>query len=405
MFFVYIMFTFGVCSLRLCIYLCLLFVHRRTRISPRTLQRHLGHLGLGPARLRWGPTTMIKMKETTTQFLVAVVVVAFSMMVFVSANKSDSYEILQTRFGMENTSRNGVEIVRARYGRGRDRTDALVACPVVARSDDEGGAESSDDVVVVPAMVYAPGFGASCTTGGQNYLDHFPKLAASHGFVFVCPEEPITSNVPGVVNDEGAANLIKAARALIRHQPCEKFGARVVKSEIAVVGYSMGGGSAIRAASEEEEAPQRARRGGFFFRREEEEEEDASKKKYLFSALVALAPFNGFVNVKDVEIPSLLIVGASDVVTRPSEVELVYDERIASKQKALIILRDRSHEHAVTSSAGVALGFLKRVFSEKEVDKLAMAAMESILNRKSSGEEKEFEDPSVEIQRVRARGF
>ena len=346
--------------------------------------------------------TMIKMKETTTQFIVAFVVV-FSTMVFVSA--TTDYEILQTRFGMENTSRNGVEIVRARYGRGRDRTDALVACPVVARSDDEGGAESSDDVVVVPAMVYAPGFGASCTTGGQNYLDHFPKLAASHGFVFVCPEEPITSNVPGVVNDEGAANLIKAARALIRHQPCEKFGARVAKSQIAVVGYSMGGGSAIRAASEEEEAPQRARRGGFFFRREEEEEEDASKKKYLFSALVALAPFNGFVNVKDVEIPSLLIVGASDVVTRPSEVELVYDERIASKQKALIILRDRSHEHAVTSSAGVALGFLKRVFSEEEVDKLAMAAMESILNRKSSGEEKEFEDPSVEIQRVRARGF
>jgi dienelactone hydrolase len=250
-------------------------------------------------------------------------------------------------------------------------------------------------------------------------LDHFPKLVASHGFVFVCPEEPITSNVPGVVNDEGAANLIKAARALIRHQPCEKFGARVAKSKIAVVGYSMGGGSAIRAASEEEEAPQRARRGGFFFRREEEEE-DASKKKYLFSALVALAPFNGFVNVKDVEIPSLLIVGASDVVTRPSEVELVYDERIASKQKALIILRDKSHEHAVTSSAGVAIGFLKRVFrgerttttttgrdedkEEQEVDKLAMAAMESILNRKSKEKESE-EDPSVEIQRVRARGF
>ena len=328
---------------------------------------------------------------------------------------------------MENTS-NGVEIVRVRYGRGRDRTDALIACPVIARGDDEGGAESSDDVVVVvPAMVYAPGFGASCTTAGANYLDHFPKLVASHGFVFVCPEESITSNVPGVVNDEGAANLIKAARALIRHQPCEKFGARVAKSEIAVVGYSMGGESAIRAASEEEEAPQRERRGGFFFRREEEEEEEvASKlaqKKYLFSALVALAPFNGFVNVKDVEIPSLLIVGASDVVTRPSEVELVYDERIASKQKALIILRDRSHEHAVTSSAGVAIGFLKRVFrgettttttgreeedkeeEEEEVDKLAMAAMESILNRKS-GEEKELEeDPSVEIQRVRARGF
>jgi len=144
------------------------------------------------------------------------------------------------------------------------------------------------------------------------------------------------------------------------------------------------------------------------------------EKKYLFSALVALAPFNGFVNVKDVEIPSLLIVGASDVVTRPSEVELVYDERIASKQKALIILRDKSHEHAVTSSAGVAIGFLKRVFrgerttttttgrdedkEEQEVDKLAMAAMESILNRKSKEKESE-EDPSVEIQRVRARGF
>ena len=43
---------------------------------------------------------------------------------------------------------------------------------------------------------------------------------------------------------------------------------------------------------------------------------------------------------------------------------------------------------------------------EQEVDNLAMAAMESILNRKSSGEEKELEeDPSVEIQRVRARGF
>ena len=157
---------------------------------------------------------------------------------------------------MENTS-NGVEIVRVRYGRGRDRTDALIACPVVARSDDEGAAESSDDVVVVPAMVYAPGFGASCTTAGANYLDHFPKLVASHGFVFVCPEESITSNVPGVVNDEGAANLIKAARALIRHQLCEKFGVSVAKSQIAVVGYSMGGGSAIRAASEEEEAPQR----------------------------------------------------------------------------------------------------------------------------------------------------
>ena len=77
----------------------------------------------------------------------------------------------------------------------------------------------------------------------------------------------------------------------------------------------------------------------------------------------------------------------------------------------------------MTSSAGVAIGFLKRVFrgegtttttttgrdedkEEQEVDKLAMAAMESILNRKSSGEEKELEeDPSVEIQRVRARGF
>ncbi|CAL6314748.1 unnamed protein product [Bathycoccus prasinos] len=326
--------------------------------------------------------TMMKMKETTTQFLVAVVV-AFSMMVFVSANKSD-YEILQTRFGMENTSRNGVEIVRVRYGRGRDRTDALIACPVVARSDDEGAAESSDDVVVVPAMVYAPGFGASCTTGGQNYLDHFPKLVASHGFVLVCPEEPITSNVPGVVNDEGAANLIKAARALIRHQLCEKFGVSVAKSQIAVVGYSMGGGSAIRAASEEEEAPQRD-----------------------------FGPFQRFRE----RIPSLLIVGASDVVNRPSEVELVYDERIASKKKALIILQDRSHEHAVTTSAGVAIGFLKRVFrgetttttgredkedkEEQEVDKLAMAAMESILNRKSK--EKELEDPSV--QRVRARGF
>ena len=170
-----------------------------------------------------------------------------------------------------------------RYGRGRDRTDALVACPVVARSDDAGGAESSDDVVVVPAMVYAPGFGASCTTGGQNYLDHFPKLVASHGFVFVCRRGTDHLKRSWRSKRRRAANLIKAARALIRHQPCEKFGVRVAKSEIAVVGYSMGGGSAIRAASEEE-APQRARRGGFF--------SDEKKKKKIFRKKCTSSPLS-----------------------------------------------------------------------------------------------------------------
>lgn len=243
------------------------------------------------------------------------------------------YDIVQSSFGRENASVE-VEKIRVRYGRGRERTNALVACPVVG--NDEEVVES-----LMPAMVYSPGFGSSCTSFTNensarlydiqypaNYLDFLPKLVASHHIVFVCPEEPVAP-VPGMENDEGAANLIKAARALLLYQPCEKFGVKVNASQLAVVGYSMGGGRAIRAAS----AATRAERGGgFFFRRRSSGEEEVSNP--LFSALVALNPFNGFVNVKDVQIPSLLITGASDVVVRPFEVERIYEERIKSTKKS-----------------------------------------------------------------------
>ena len=322
------------------------------------------------------------------------------------------YDIVQSSFGVENAS---VEVkkIRVRYGRGRERTNALVACPVFG----------NDEEALVPAMVYSPGFGSSCTSFTNenstrlydiqypaNYLDSLPKLVSSHEIVFVCPEEPITP-VPGVENDEGAANLIKAARALLRYQPCAKFGAKVNASQLAVVGYSMGGGRAIRAAS----ATRAERRsGGFFFRRRSSGEEEVSNP--LFSALVALNPFNGFVNVKDVQIPSLLITGASDVVVRPFEVERIYEERIKSTKKALLILRDKSHEEAVASSASLAVGFVKHVFKTsfggaKEKDKeeqnvAASAAMTRILRRGDDDddiEEEEEEDPSFES--VRARGF
>jgi len=313
------------------------------------------------------------------------------------------YDIVQSSFGVENAS---VEVkIRVRYGgRGRERTNALVACPVFG----------NDEEALVPAMVYSPGFGSSCTSFTNenstrlydiqypaNYLDSLPKLVSSHEIVFVCPEEPITP-VPGVENDEGAANLIKAARALLRYQPCAKFGAKVNASQLAVVGYSMGGGRAIRAAS----ATRAERRsGGFFFRRRSSGEEEVSNP--LFSALVALNPFNGFVNVKDVQIPSLLITGASDVVVRPFEVERIYEERIKSTKKALLILRDRSHDEAVASSASLAVGFIKHVFktsgakgeAKEEQNVAASAAMSSILRRGDDVEE----DPS--FVSVRSRGF
>ena len=316
------------------------------------------------------------------------------------------YDIVQSSFGRENASVE-VEKIRVRYnGRGRERTNALVACPVVG----------NDEEALVPAMVYSPGFGSSCTSFTNenstrlydiqypaNYLDSLPKLVASHEIVFVCPEEPITP-VPGMENDEGAANLIKAARALLRYQPCEKFGVKVNASQLAVVGYSMGGGRAIRAAS----AATRAERGGgFFFRRRSSGDEEVSNP--LFSALVALNPFNGFVNVKDVQIPSLLITGASDVVVRPFEVERIYEERIKSTKKAFLVIRDKSHEEAVASSASLAVGFVKHVFTtsgakEKEKEEQSTAAsqaMTSILRRGDDVEEEE--DPSFES--VRARGF
>jgi dienelactone hydrolase len=315
------------------------------------------------------------------------------------------YDIVQSSFGVENASVE-VEKIRVRYGRGRERTNALVACPVVG--NDAEAVES-----LVPAMVYSPGFGSSCTFGTENssrlydiqypanYLDFLPKLVASHEIVFVCPEEPITP-VPGMENDEGAANLIKAARALLLYQPCEKFGVKVNASQLAVVGYSMGGGRAIRAAS----AATRAERGGgFFSRRRSSGDEEVSDP--LFSALVALNPFNGFVNVKDVQIPSLLITGASDVVVRPFEVERIYEERITSAKKAFLILRDKSHEEAVASSASLAVGFLKHVFKtsaakekEKEEQNVAASAAMSMLLRRGDDVE---EDPS--FVSVRARGF
>mgnify|MGYP000102892869 CR=1 FL=1 len=324
------------------------------------------------------------------------------------------YDIVQSSFGRENASVE-VEKIRVRYGRGRERTNALVACPVVG--NDEEVVES-----LMPAMVYSPGFGSSCTSFTNensarlydiqypaNYLDFLPKLVASHHIVFVCPEEPVAP-VPGMENDEGAANLIKAARALLLYQPCEKFGVKVNASQLAVVGYSMGGGRAIRAAS----AATRAERGGgFFFRRRSSGEEEVSNP--LFSALVALNPFNGFVNVKDVQIPSLLITGASDVVVRPFEVERIYEERIKSTKKALLILRDKSHEEAVASSASLAVGFVKHVFKtsfgakekeKQEQNVAASAAMTRILRRGDDDddvEEEEEEDPSFES--VRARGF
>jgi predicted dienelactone hydrolase len=324
------------------------------------------------------------------------------------------YDIVQSSYGRENASVE-VEKIRVRYGRGRERTNALVACPVVG--NDEEVVES-----LMPAMVYSPGFGSSCTSFTNenstrlydiqypaNYLDFLPKLVASHHIVFVCPEEPVAP-VPGMENDEGAANLIKAARALLLYQPCEKFGVKVNASQLAVVGYSMGGGRAIRAAS----AATRAERGGgFFFRRRSSGEEEVSNP--LFSALVALNPFNGFVNVKDVQIPSLLITGASDVVVRPFEVERIYEERIKSTKKALLILRDKSHEEAVASSASLAVGFVKHVFKtsfgakekeKQEQNVAASAAMTRILRRgddDDDDDDEEEEDPSFES--VRARGF
>lgn len=297
--------------------------------------------------------------------------------------------------------------LRVQYGRGRERTNALIVCPV--NSD-------TNDVKTVSAVIYAPGFGSSCTAFSDenstrlydlqypsNDLDRVPELFASHEIVFVCPESPAAGMpVPGSENDIGDANLIKAARALIQHQPCEKYGIRVNLSQIAVVGYSLGGGRALRAASaslksDNADDGQRQRRS-FFRRAERSNEGDKKLTEYLFKAVVAFNPFNGYVNVEDVHIPTLMITGADDVVVRDREVSRIYDERIKADKKALIIIRNKEHNEGVQSGIAICVAFIKFLFEEKSKEFHAAALIKQILARGGDDTDKVF-------QSVRSQGF
>ena len=223
---------------------------------------------------------------------------------------------------------------------------AVVACPVLPN-----GTFSRR---TFPGLAWSSGGAGSClgTDGFANAADGFsetvagdalgywlPDLlhhAASWGIVAACPRLP--TGLPG----DGAATL-GAAKMLADAQPCllganTDVSVAVDRRKLAVAGYSLGGGRALRAA--------------------------AGDRDGIVGAVVALhawgAPRRGVFASNRVRAPALFLSATEDTNAPFEDSEATYAS--ATGPKLIVAARDQNHYTSPRFWAGATVAFALSAF-------------------------------------------
>ena len=190
--------------------------------------------------------------------------------------------------------------------------------------------------------------GFSETVAGDHRGYWLPDLlhhAASWGIVAACP-----ALAPGIPVGDGAETR-GAAKMLADLQPClivgddsgtnassNVFGAKVDKRALALAGYSLGGGRALRGA--------------------------AGDRDGIVGAVVAAhawgVPNNGFFAVDRVDVPALFLSATEDTNAPFRDSETTYVR--ATGPKILAALRDQNHYTSPRFWAGATVAFVLSAF-------------------------------------------
>ena len=202
--------------------------------------------------------------------------------------------------------------------------------------------------VSLPGVAWSHGGSGSCdgTAGFANTADGYsPEMTgddkgywlpdalehlASWGVVAACP------SLPGGIPVGDGASTLNAARMLVERQPCRRVGAIVREDKLALAGYSLGAGRALRAASSTTNA-------------------GASPSSPPVAAVVALHPW-GAGGAGPVEAP-LLIVSATEDTNAPfREARRAFDR--ATGPKIIAALRGGNHYASPRFWSGATTAFL-----------------------------------------------
>ena len=257
---------------------------------------------------------------------------------------------------------------------------AVVACPTLPldatrgdRREDRRGGEKhfaemkkllrKNSARTFPGMAWSSGGAGSClgTDGFANAADGFsetvagdhrgywlPDLlhhAASWGIIAACP-----ALAPGIPVGDGAETR-GAAKMLADLQPCLIVGddggtnassnvlsAKVNRRALALAGYSLGGGRALRGASGDRDG--------------------------IVGAVVAAhawgVPNNGFFAVDRVDVPALFLSATEDTNAPFRDSETTYVR--ATGPKILAALRDQNHYTSPRFWAGATVAFVLSAF-------------------------------------------
>ena len=176
----------------------------------------------------------------------------------------------------------------------------------------------------------ADGWSETVAGDGKGYwLPDALRHAASWGIITICPRL-----APGIPVGDGSATR-SAAKMLADVQPCGP-GVKVDKKKLAVAGYSLGGGRALRGA--------------------------AGDRDGVISAVVAVHPWgapNGFFADR-VKVPVLFLSATEDTNAPFRDSEATYNR--ATGPKLIVALRGGNHYTSPRFWAGATISFLLSAF-------------------------------------------
>ena len=251
---------------------------------------------------------------------------------------------------------------------------AVVACPTLPldatrgdRREDRRGGEKhfaemkkllrKNSARTFPGMAWSSGGAGSClgTDGFANAADGFsetmagdhrgywlPDLlhhAASWGIVAACPKLPTGLPGDGAETRATATMLADLQPCLVRGVDGGKNGSVTVdRRKLALAGYSLGGGRALRAA--------------------------AGDRDGIVGAVVAIhawgVPRSGFFNTDRVRAPALFLSATEDTNAPFRDSEATYVS--ATGPKMIVALRDQNHYTSPRFWAGATVAFALSAF-------------------------------------------
>ena len=237
---------------------------------------------------------------------------------------------------------------------------AVVACPVFpvdgARAETKKLLDANGDAKF-PGLAWSSGGAGSClgTDGFANAADGFsqtvagdnrgywlPDLlhhAASWGIVAACPKLPTGLPGDGAETRATATMLADLQPCLVRGVDGGKNGSVTVdRRKLALAGYSLGGGRALRGA--------------------------AGDRDGIVGAVVAIhawgVPRSGFFNTDRVRAPALFLSATEDTNAPFRDSEATYVS--ATGPKMIVALRDQNHYTSPRFWAGATVAFALSAF-------------------------------------------